>query len=88
MNRLEGKRVFSINMLMVRWNKLRDEVIFLLDKYKIPGHVINYLSTNAQEVQMMIDKAWFMEKDINNLEKKLNLPHKKIKGKLVNKDKN
>ncbi len=80
---VENRKGFSVEMLMQRWGKSKDEVVNLLQTYRIPAHVshtdIKRLSGDA----LPLDVAFFFDEYIFALEKKYKLGHVKLKSKTL-----
>jgi hypothetical protein len=78
---LYNRKGFKLSMLQNRWDKTKEDVIELLDKYQVPGH-LNHAEINFDEKP--IDNAIFFEEYIYGLEKMEKLSHSKLKAKCFN----
>ena len=78
---MENRRGFTLNMLQNRWDKCRDDVLELLQKYQVPAHVNHKDVTALAEGLSPVDVAIFFEEYIFGLEKKAKLSHRKLKSK-------
>jgi len=82
----KNRKYFTLDMLMNRWDKCRDEVIELLTQYHVPAHVS---FSSAQDLfnrslpgsSAPVDIALFFVEYIYALERKIKLPHNKLKPK-------
>lgn len=77
---VENRKGFTLKMLIDRWNIPREEVVELLQSYNIPAHLRYSDAKNIKDNGKLIDAAIFFEEYVYALEKKANLPHKKIKS--------
>jgi hypothetical protein len=77
---LENRKGFSLRMLQNRWDLCRDDVIEMLDKYKVPAHVNHSDIKALPQGGSPIDVAIFFEEYIYALEKKEKLKHSKLKS--------
>ena len=77
---LENRKGFTLVMLQNRWDKCRDDVLELLQKYKVPAHVSHKEVTNLDDGRLPVDVAIFFEEYIFGIEKKSHIPHKKLKS--------
>lgn len=76
----KDRKGFTISMLQNRWDKTKEDVIEILDQFKVPGHIDhNHIKNNLSP----IDVAIFFEEYIFGIEKKTKMPHKKLKPRLV-----
>lgn len=74
-----GRKGFTLNMLLVRWNKDKDKVLEILQNYKVPGHI------NHQDIERGVapaDAAFFFEEYVYGIEQKSELSHSKLKPRL------
>ena len=80
---IENRKGFTLSMLQNRWDLCRDDVIEMLDKYKVPAHV------NHQDIKSLpkggspLDIAIFFEEYIYGVEKKEKLKHSKLKSRTL-----
>jgi len=73
----EKRKGFKLKMLQNRWDKCREDVIDLLQKYQVPGH-LNHREMDP--TKLPVDVAIFFEEYIYALEKKEKLAHNKLKA--------
>ena len=79
---LEQRRGFTLEMLVSTWDTSKDEVLQLLKKFQIPGH-INHSSMKGHEDKSPSDFAIFFEEYIYGVERVCELQHTKLKSKLL-----
>lgn len=77
---MNNKKGFTLEMLTKRWSKPELDVINLLKKHNIPGHITYEDVESLLATEIPINKAFFLEMDIYKLEEKIKLPHKKLKS--------
>lgn len=75
------RRYFTVKMLENRWDKCKEDVIELLQKYQVPGHLRHEEVKNIAPPILPIDVAMFFEEYIVKLELKEKMPHNKLKSK-------
>ena len=80
---LEDRKGFTLSMLENRWDKCRDDVVELLQKFQVPAHVNHKDVTNLQMGMIPLDVAIFFEEYIYGIEKKTKMQHNKLKSKTV-----
>jgi hypothetical protein len=78
---LQNRKGFTLSMLQNRWDKTREDVIELLEKYEVPGHINHRSVKDLKEGETPIEVAVFFEEYIYGLEKKEKLAHSKLKSK-------
>ncbi|HMG82316.1 MAG TPA: hypothetical protein VK559_04730 [Ferruginibacter sp.] len=74
----KGRKAFNLTMLENRWDKCRDDVIELLKKYEIPGHLRS--DCPFEDHDSVLESAIFFEEYIYGLEKKEKIYHNKLKA--------
>ena len=79
------RSAFTLSMLQTRWNKSREECIQLLEKFKVPGHLHSANINDFIPNSSMIDKAIFFQEWIYAIERRLKLPHIKLKPRTIEK---
>ena len=78
----KNRKGFTLSMLIRRWDKDKEDILTILHEYQVPAH-INYKDfRNIVTDENPINYAFFFEEYILSIEKKLNLPHKKVKSHL------
>ncbi len=82
---LENRKGFTLSMLQDRWDKCRDDVIELLQKYQVPAHVNHHDVQKLEPHQLPIDAAVFFEEYVFGVEKKEKLSHNKLKPRKIEK---
>jgi hypothetical protein len=85
---IHNRKGFKIGMLQNRWDKSKDDVIELLNKYQVPGHINHAAIKNIDSGEAPIDNAIFFEEYIYGLEKMEKLTHSKLKAKCFHFEKN
>lgn len=82
----DGRKGFTINMLQNRWDKCRDDVLELLQKYEIPAH-LSYKGLYGNNLnELPINRALFFEEYIYAIENKEKITHSKLKSKKPEKE--
>lgn len=76
----DHRKGFTLEMLIRRWKKTREEVIQLLNKFQVPGHLNGDKFNTAIEGKLPIDFAFFFEEYISAIEKSTGMPHSKLKS--------
>lgn len=77
----ENRKGFTLKMLENRWSKPQEEIITILKKYQVPGH-LNNKNILKQNGNYPINFAIFWQEYIHAIEKKDKIPHKKLKSRL------
>jgi hypothetical protein len=78
-----NRRGFTIEMIMCRWDRDREDVINILQEYQIPAHVKAADVGKLPEGSNPIDAAVIFEEYILAVEKKAKLAHNKLKSKRI-----
>jgi hypothetical protein len=84
---IHNRKGFKVSMLQNRWDKTKEDVMELLDKYQVPGHVNHGQVKNLGPTETPLDLAIFFEEYIYGLEKMEKLPHSKLKARCFHFDK-
>ena len=80
---MRNRKGFTLSMIQNRWDKCRDEVLELLQRYQVPGHLNNQDASCLTQGLSPADVAIFFEEYIFGIEKKEKLSHSKLKPKKV-----
>lgn len=75
----KNKKGFTLSMLITRWKKPKEEVISLLTKNNVPGH-INHNDIDFNQGMPPIEYAFFFEEYIYAAENKNGITHNKLKS--------
>lgn len=78
---MHNRKAFTIHMLCNRWDKTASDVLEILNRYQVPGHLRQPDIDALPEGMKPIDVALFFEEYIYALERKSKLPHSKLKAK-------
>lgn len=81
----KDRKGFTLDMLEIRWDKTRQEVIYILQKYQVPGHINHSKIANNSNLLTPADIAIFFEEYIIAIEKKEKMQHNKLKAKSLEK---
>jgi hypothetical protein len=79
----KDRKSFTLSMLQNKWDMDKDTVIELLQKYDVPGYIIQKeISQNQLKQIDALDIAIFFEEYIYGIEQKEKIKHKKLKSKI------
>mgnify|MGYP001558132119 CR=1 FL=1 len=78
----DGRKAFNLKMLEDRWKENKIEKLSILLKSKIPAHINHEKINKLTADQTPVDFAIFFEEYIYALERKLKIPHNKLKSRL------
>lgn len=76
----KDRKGFNLDMLRERWNMSGADILALLKRYEVPGHIRQKDMLNVNENNPPSNVAIFWEEYIHAIEHKELIPHAKVKS--------